>query len=165
MIKDSYIEQAIKAKPGREYYIKIMIPLFVAIIGAISVMFIGVLGILIFVIGICLFMNLSAKRQLEYEYTLTNGSIDIAAIYNASKRKELMNFELEQVTMIVPKDSKRIETEQFAKKRDYTSRRGKGQVISMVVEYNGSRELVSIEPDERTLEHIRNYARNKMYDL
>ena len=165
MLSDSYIEQAIKARPGKDYYSRMSAPLIVAIIGAISVLFIGILGVFIFAIGIYLFMSNAGKGQMEYEYILTNGSVEIAAIYNASKRKELMNFEMEQVTMIVPKDSERIATENFAKKRDYSSRTDKGQVISLVVEVNGSRELVSIEPDERTMAHIKSYARNKMYDL
>lgn len=165
MLSDSYIEQAVKARPGKDYYSRMSAPLIVAVIGAISVLFIGILGVLIFAIGIYLFMSNAGKGQMEYEYILTNGSVEIAAIYNASKRKELMSFEMEQVTMIVPQGSERIATENFAKKRDYSSRTGKGQVISLVVEVNGSRELVSIEPDERTMAHIKSYARNKMYDL
>lgn len=76
-----------------------------------------------------------------------------------------MSFELDQVTMIVPKDSERISNENFAKKRDYSSRTGKGQVISLVIDLNGRRELVSMEPDEKLLAHIKTFARNKMYDI
>lgn len=165
MLSDSYIEQAIKARPGKEYYSRLALPFFVAILGAVSVLFIGILGVIIFAIGIYFFMSNSGKRQLEYEYTFTNGSVEIAAIYDASKRKELTNFELEQVTMIVPQNSERIATEKFTKKRDYSSRTGKGQVISLVVETKGKRELISIEPNERTLSYIKARARNKMYDL
>lgn len=165
MLSDSYIEQVIKARPGKDYYSRMSAPLIVAVIGAISVLFIGILGVFIFAIGIYLFMSNAGKGQMEYEYILTNGSVEIAAIYNANKRKEMTSFELEQVTMIVPQGSERIATEKFAKKRDYSSRTGKGQVISLVVEANGRREMVSIEPDERTMAHIKSYARNKMYDL
>lgn len=165
MLSDSYMEQVIKAKAGNDYYVKLGLPFLLAIIGSISVLFIGFIGIVIFAVGIYLFMNNAGDKQMEYEYILTNGNVEIAAIYNARKRKELTSFELEQVTMIVPQGSERIATEKFTKKRDYSSRTGKGQVISLVVEANGRRELVSIEPDERTMSYIKARARNKIYDL
>lgn len=171
MLSDNYMEQAISAKPGKDYYIQLFLCILLAAAGILlflfigSPWFIGPLGLLVFIVGICLFFYCLGNHKLEYEYTLTNGSVEIAAIYNASSRKELMSFELDQVTMIVPKGSPRISTENFAKKRDYSSRTGEGQVISLVIEIDGRKELVSMEPDERLLAHIKTFARNKMYDL
>lgn len=165
MLSDSYMEQAVSAKPGKNYYIQLFLCVLLAVAGIVLFLFTGALGLLVFIVGICLFFYCLGNHNLEYEYTLTNGSVEIAAIYNANRRKELMSFELEQVTMIVPKDSPRISTENFAKKRDYSSRTGKGQVISLVIESDGRKELVSMEPDERLLAHIKTFARNKMYDL
>ena len=91
--------------------------------------------------------------------------IEIAAIYNASKRKELMHFEMEQVAMIVPENSNRIEHEVFAKKRNYTSGNKERNTVTMVVELNGHKEAVSMELNDKCMEHIRVYAKNKIYDL
>lgn len=165
MLSDSYVEQSIKAKPGNDFYLKLILSVLLAAIGCVLFLFIGLIGFVLFLAGICMFFYFMGNRNMEYEYILTNGSVEIAAIYNASKRKELMSFELEQVTMIVPKDSNRIATERFSKKRDYSSRMREGKVISLVIEYNGRKELVSMEPNEKTLAHIKTYARNKMYDL
>lgn len=165
MLSDSYIEQAISAKPGKDYYIQLFLCVLLAAAGFVLFLFIGALGLLVFILGICLFFYFLGNHKLEYEYILTNGSVEIAAIYNASKRKELMSFEMDQVTMIVPKDSNRISNENFAKKRDYSSRTGNGQVISFVLDLSGRKELVSIEPDEKILSHIKSFARNKIYDI
>lgn len=165
MLSDSYYEQAIKAKPGSDFYLKLLLSVLLAVAGCVLVLFVGMIGLVLFLAGIFMFYSFIGNRNLEYEYTLTNGSVEIAAIFNASKRKELMSFELDQVKMIVPVDSNRITAESFAKKRDYSSRTGEGKVISLVVEKNGIKELVSLEPDEKTLEHIKAYAKNKMYDI
>jgi hypothetical protein len=165
MISDSYVEQALKAKPTGSYYGKMLLGVFLILLGAVLVLFTGAIGLLVFIVGIVLCVYFREERNLEYEYILTNGSVQIAAIYNANRRKELLDFELDQVTMIVPKGSKRLETQHFAKKRDFSSRRGQGQVISMVVERNNRQELISMEPNEKTMAHIKTYARNKIYDL
>lgn len=165
MFSDSYVEQAFRAKPAGDYYVKLFLSVLLAVAGCGAVFFSVLIGFVLFLAGICLFFYFMGNRNMEYEYILTNGGVEIAAIYNASKRKELMSFELDQVTMIVPKDSNRIATETFARKRDYTSRTGDGKVISFVVEQNGSKELVMMEPNEKILAHVKNYARNKMYDI
>lgn len=163
MLNDNYYEQAIQAKPNATHYLKLFLSVFVMAGGLALFLFAGPIGFVILVFGAWLFYYFQSNRKLEYEYTFTNGSVDIAAIFNGTRRKELVAFELEQVTMIVPKDSPRIENEHFVKQRDYSSRTEKEKVISMVVEREGKRELITIEPDEQSLAHIRMYARNKIY--
>lgn len=165
MLSDSYVEQSFKAKPGRDFYLRLFFSVLLVIAGGVLTLFSALIGFVLFLAGICMFFYFMGNRNMEYEYILTNGSVEIAAIYNASKRKELKSFDLEQVTMIVPKDSNRIASESFTQKKDYSSRMGEGKVISLVIEMNGRKELVSIEPNEKTLMHIKTYARNKMYDI
>lgn len=100
---------------------------------------------------------------MEYEYTLTNGSVEIAAIYNASRRKEKKHFSLEQVSMVVPKDSPRISNERFVKTYDFTSKRHPEAVIAMVLDEKDKKQLILMEPNEKTMTHIKNYAKNKVY--
>ncbi|SHE35780.1 hypothetical protein [Clostridium fallax] len=42
---------------------------------------------------------------VEYEYALTNGEIDIDAIYEMKKRKRQVTFNLKEVALLAPKDS------------------------------------------------------------
>lgn len=165
MLNDSYVEQAFKAKPGNDFYIKIILALWVIFLGIPVLLFVGGIGIILSIIGIWLFSYFLGERNKEMEYTFTNGNIEIAVIYNASKRKELMHFEMEQVAMVVPEGSERISHETFARQHDFTSGNKDRKGIALVVEINGHKELVLLEPDERSLEHIKAFAKNKCYDI
>lgn len=162
---DNYVEYAIKARPGTGFYVKLVVAIWVILLGIPMLLFVGGVGVIISIIGICLLVYFWGFSKVEYEYTLTNGSIEIAAIYNASKRKELFHFEMEQVTMIVPENSNRIEHESFAKKRNYTSGNKDRNAVTMVVEVNGAKQAVSMELNEKCMDHIRLYGKNKIYDL
>lgn len=165
MLNDTYVEQTLNAKPGKDYFLKIFAAVLLIIIG-IPLLLVGGLGLLIIAAGIALFVYFAGDSKMEYEYTLTNGSVEIAAIYNASRRKEQLQFELENVTMVVPKGSNRINPqEKFYKTCSFVSKSGEGQQISLVIEENGRKMLVTMEPDERSLEHIKMFARNKCYDI
>ena len=162
---DNYVEYAIKARPDTGFYVKLVVAIWVILLGIPMLLFVGGVGVIISIIGICLLVYFWGFVKVEYEYTLTNGSIEIAAIYNASKRKELFHFEMEQVTMIVPENSNRIEHENFAKKRNYTSGNKDRNAVTMVVEVNGAKQAVSMELNEKCMDHIRLYGKNKIYDL
>ena len=162
---DNYVEYAIKARPGTSFYVKLVLAMWIILLGIPMLLFVGGIGLIVSIIGICLFVSLWGFGKVEYEYTLTNGSVEIAAIYNASKRKELFHFEMEQVAMIVPENSNRIEHENFAKKRNYTSGNKERNAVTMVVEINGAKQAVSMELNEKCMDHIRLYAKNKIYDL
>jgi hypothetical protein len=164
MLNDAYVEQSVKAKPGVVYFFKIFISVLLIVMGLFLIWF-GGLGLFVIALGIGLLVHFSGDARVEYEYTLTNGSVEIAAIYNASRRKEKIQFELDNVTMLVPKGSNRISREKFSKTYDFVSKSGEGQQISLVLEESGKKMLVNMEPDERSMNHIKTYAKNKCYDI
>ena len=143
---DNYVEYAIKARPDTGFYVKLVVAIWVILLGIPMLLFVGGVGVIISIIGICLLVYFWGFGKVEYEYTLTNGSIEIAAIYNASKRKELFHFEMEQVTMITSGNKDR-------------------NAVTMVVEVNGAKQAVSMELNEKCMDHIRLYGKNKIYDL
>ena len=166
MLNDNYVEQSFRAKPDKLFYIKMFLAIWVTCIGLVMLLYIQPgLGLIITVVGVSLLVYAAGDRCLEYEYILTNDNVDIAAIYNASRRREKMHFCLEQVTMIVPNGSERISHETFKKTRKFLSGFGKEKEIALVVEVNGNKELVLMEANEKTIEHIKNYAKNKCYDI
>ena len=123
MLNDSYVEQVFRAKPRGAFYVKLLIAALMICIGLLSIWFALVgEGFLIIVVGIALFSYFFAESNLEYDYTFTNEGVEVAAVYNGSRRKEKLSFELGQVTMVVPKDSQRIANESFQKKYDFTSK-------------------------------------------
>lgn len=155
---------AIKSKVSADYYIKIVACILLILVGFVTTLFIGGMSLLIIVGGVYLLTIIIPEKDVEYEYTLTDGSIEIAAIYNGSRRKELFAFELDNVTMIVPKGSLRISNENFSKKRDYSSKTESENIIALVVETDKAKQLVLLEPNEKAMNHIKMLARNKIYN-
>lgn len=166
MLSDCFAEQAICSKADREFYLRMLL-VFVTFLMAV-VIFLGLnplLGFLVFMITIWLFIVFIGYHKKEFEYTLTNGNIEIAAIYKQVKRKELMHFGVDQIMMVVKEDSDRIQKNEIVKKRNYTSKRKNTDKIALVVDINKKKQLVLLEPNERVLNHIKTYAKNKCYDI
>lgn len=167
MQMDSYVEFAVVAKPKMSLYFKIMLSLVIAVIGVIVAFFVYFLiGLVIFVLGVYFCAMLAGEMKVEYEYTFTNGSVDIDAIYNASRRKDIKKFELEQVKMVVPKNSKRIEHESFRKKYDFSSSDSETEnhVVSLVLDYNGKKDLIHLELNDKCLNHLKMYVKDRFYE-
>lgn len=163
MIGDTYVEQSVKAKPGADYYLKMILATVLIVAGIpLTLLFIGFLMI---AFGVIILIYYAGDARYEYEYTLTNGSVDIAAIYNARRRKEKLQFDLENVTMIVPKDSNRINPQEKYKTYSFLSKAGEGQQIALLMDLNGNKTMVLMEPNERSMEHIKTFAKNKCYDI
>ncbi|MBE5941405.1 MAG: hypothetical protein E7264_02560 [Lachnospiraceae bacterium] len=164
MFDNSFYEMAVKSRAMGDYYLKMVIGVIVTVFGVLAFPYIGAIALIIVVIGLYIVITYAQDKNVEYEYTFTDSSVEIAAIMNASKRKEVFSFDMEQVTMIVPLGSKRIENESFSKKRDYSSAKREDQVYCFVVENDKQKQLVMLEPDEKALKHIKTYGRNKMYN-
>lgn len=160
---DGFAEYAVKAKTEKSFYVKMVLAIWVTFLGIPLLFFVGGIGLIVSVVGICLIVYFWGLRNVEYEYTFTNGSVEIAAIYGSSKRKERMKFELEQVKQIVPSDSLRLGQNNYSKRHDFTSGKQKG--VTFVVEINGQQELVTLELNERCMKHLKQFAKDKMYDL
>lgn len=166
MLNDSFAEQAVKAKADREFYLRMLFN-FILLIMALYIFGVlnPMLGIMIFIIDIWVFCYFVGYHKKEYEYSFTNGNVEIAAIYKQLKRRELMHFDMDQVLMIVPDKSERIANEQIVKKRDYTSRKKGIQKVALLVEIHKHKELVLIEPNERVLTHLKLVGKHKCYDI
>lgn len=164
MLGNSFYEMAVKSKATGDYYIKMLLGIIVTLLGVLAFPIIGAISLVIVVIGVCIIASFVQDKNVEYEYTFTDGSVEIAAVYNSSKRKEIFSFEMEHVSMVVPQGSLRIANERFTKKRDYTSKTRNDKIFCFVLESESAKELVMLEPNEKALAHIKLYARNKMYN-
>lgn len=164
MLNNSFCEMAVKSKTSADYYVKMFLSIVVVLAGVLLFPIIGAISLVLVVIGVCMIGYFGQEKNLEYEYTFTDGSVDIAAVYGGSKRKEVFSFEMDNVSMIVPIGSKRIEHERFSKKRDYSSKKRNDKIYCFVIESDKEKQLVLLEPNERALAQIKMYGRNKMYN-
>lgn len=165
MFGNSFYEMAVKSKATGDYYWKMAAGIIITMMGVLAFPLIGAISFLFFILGIWIIVAFAGDRKVEYEYTLTDSSVEVAAVLNARKRKELFSFDMDQVSMIVPKGSPRIANEKFSKIRNYTSKKKDAKIICMVLDVEKEKQVVMLEPNEKALTHIKTFARNKMYDI
>lgn len=165
MFGNSFYEMAVKSKATGDYYWKMALGVVLTLLSVLAFPLVGGISLLFLILGICVFVIFGGDRKVEYEYTFTDSSVEIAAVLNARKRKELFSFDMDQVSMVVPKGSSRITNEKFSKIRNYTSKKKDAKIICMVLEVEKGKQVVMLEPNEKALAHIKTFARNKMYDI
>ena len=102
---DNFKEQLVRANSGAAYKIA---KIFMYIFGVLALLFLTVLNlILIAFFGLAavgLFF-LKRKLYLEYEYSITNGEVDVDKIIEAKSRKKLITFNMKEVELLAPLDS------------------------------------------------------------
>ncbi len=101
--QDTFFEQIVAIKKtGKEYAAFIGIWLLTAII--VFLLFItNILGPLTLILCFGIVYGaywLSTKLNVEYEYIITNGTMDIDKIINKSSRKRILSFELSNVARL-----------------------------------------------------------------
>ncbi len=165
---DSVIEQVVKRGiPRPAYYGKIAFSFLLVGIGDILTLVMGrvVSGPIVFIIGVYMFLAVWGYGTIEYEYIFINGDVEIAGIYKASKRREFFHFDFDHVIMIAPADSPELGKQKYQRRSSFCSKKSELKQYGILAEIKDRKELIIIEPDERSLAHIRMYARNKCYDM
>ena len=102
---DSFVEQIIQKKKGaKEWAIIIAVVLGALILGFLSFMFLGTLALFALVgIGYGAWW-LITTQNIEYEYCVTNGDIDVDQITARRKRKRLVSVAGRKVECLLPYD-------------------------------------------------------------
>ncbi len=101
---DTFFEQIISIKKDGKAIAAVLGIWFLALVLAIlAFMFSGYLGALAFLLIIGIFygaFKLSTRFNIEYEYIVTNGTMDVDKIISKSSRKRMLSFELSSVSRI-----------------------------------------------------------------
>mgnify|MGYP007101881029 CR=1 FL=1 len=164
MLSDSYVEYAVKSKPEKNFYLGVAGGILCIMLGIFLLLF-DLVGIAIVLIGICLIVFFGKTKNIEYEYIITNGNVEISAIYGASRRTVKKQFDATLIKMVCPGDSNRLAGEQFAKRFDFTSKNKAQSNVAVVVERDEKKELVLLELNDKCIDHMKSYLRHKVYDL
>ncbi len=162
-----YKEYMVKRKKGvKELLLSILIYIAALILSLLVIMYLpqmGGLGLLI-VVG-CFYggYKLAASFNREFEYIVTEDSVDVDVIYNASRRKRLISFSIKNAEIIAP-----IENDEYKyflnrdyKEIDATTHRKDAKVYFAAVEKKG-KFLVKLELPEEALLHLRKFAPSKV---
>jgi len=103
---------------------------------------------------------LRGKQRIEYDYTFTNGILDIAMVINNSKRKKLLSTDVKEFEMLAPISDAGFERmlnhPGIEQKFNYFLNRG-GGLYYAVFTHNGKKTLMVFEPSEKMVEMMKLY--------
>lgn len=155
---DTYCEQLIKIKKGAKFYFGVLgIWLGVVIISLLSLMFLRVLSAIIIVgVGYGAYY-LCGFLSVEYEYIITNGTLDIDIIYAKRSRKRIATFELSDVESIEKYNWSDIDKRRY-KKVVSACNKNDGGAYKLVFSTDSGVSVAVISPDERTRSEIIKYV-------
>ena len=125
--------------------------------------FLGDLVIIVMAGGLYLLYLLFKHLNVEFEYILTNGEMDVDRITGRSKRKRMFTVDCRAIEVCAPMDSSQfsqLEQTQFTHRHDVSSGPGGQNRHFAVAPYKGGGRLLMIfEPDDRILAAMRTYNR------
>jgi|LFRM01.2.fsa_nt_gb hypothetical protein len=105
------------------------------------------------------------SRNIEYEYIVTNGDLDIDIIISKRKRKRIFSASCKDFDIVSPVKSSRFDQSvQGIKNRiDAASSVDSPDAYFITLNYNGERTLVIFEPTEKMLNNFRLYIPRKVF--
>lgn len=109
---------------------------------------------------------LTGKLNKEYEYTFTNGELDIDVIYNKSSRKRVFTGEVKDFEIMAHVDDQNNKNSLTAasERLDYSSGVPSDRSYAFLTNYNSKRVAIVIEPNDDMLDTIaRVLTRRKFY--
>jgi hypothetical protein len=166
---DTFIEKLVTRKKTAVDYI--IIALVVALILVALFFFLATnirigMGIdLLLVVGmIYLGFRIITSKNVEYEYIVTNGDLDIDMIVAKRKRKRIFSANCKEFEIVAPvKSSSFSQQVQSIKNRiDASSSPDAPGAYFATLVHNNSRTVVIFEPDERILKNFRTYIPRKV---
>lgn len=160
-MNDSFIERMVKKERSfKDLGIALLSIFAVFLLGFVSLLFIP--NFALFVVAGASFgaYKLITLRNLEFEYTLTNGFISIDKIMNRASRKRLTSFECKDIESMGDYDTNKarlqnhqVQTRIFASKNET----GSGAWYITVNAKKTGKTLLVFNPDEDLLDAIKKF--------
>lgn len=164
-MNDAFYELLVTRKPKPyDMVVRILVILLIIAVAIGGMPFIGMTSFLVAVlIALLAYYFIFPRLNVEYEYTLLNHDMQIDVIYNRSKRKSLMNFDIQAAEIIAPKQSPRLNSYHPDKTYDYSSGNSSARVFAIETSMDQKKVCIYIEPDQKMIDHMKQWMGSKMY--
>lgn len=106
------------------------------------------------------------RDQIDFDYSYTNGTIDIARVFSKSSRKKYLSFDMNDVIVVAPNDSNYIKgyTGRGLKVWDCTSRDPQKKVYAVVFRDEKKDEnIVLMELEDDFLDAMEHAAKDAVH--
>lgn len=164
-MNDAYYEQLVARKSrSTDIIIRILIIVLLVVIMVITMGLLRFFGVVITaLLAFLAYYFIFPKLSVEYEYILLNHDMQIDAIYSKSKRKKLMNFDIQHAEIIAPKGSHRLNSSHPEKTLDYSSGSPDSGAFAIMIPLEHKNTCIIIEPDSTMINHIKGWMGSKFF--
>ncbi len=167
---DTFIEKIVTKKKGPvDYFITFGLILAAVILTMLSfsIQILQQLGISLLIAAAIIYLvyRLINARNIEYEYIVTNGDLDIDKIISRRKRKRIFSASCKEFEILAKVSSNSFsQSVQSIKNRiDATSNINSPDAYFATLAYKGEKTVVIFEPDERMLNNFKIFIPRKMF--
>jgi len=105
----------------------------------------------------------NAKRIISFGIDELLMSFLFFAIYSKEKRKSKINLDIQNAEIIAPKGSHRLDSYHPETTCDFSSGNANAKVFAIMIPINQKMTCVYIEPDEKMIEHMKQWMGMKMF--
>lgn len=159
MINDIFNEQLIKKeRTGTDVMKSVAIWSAAGVIAVALILFLPMVGPMIALLALWGAYILNGRLKQEFEYSFTNGEMDIDVIYNQSKRKRLLTIDCKKILAMEKVKSKEHVAKDIAKVLDYSSGVMNENLYALTYQIDGQKTRIYIEPNEQILKGIHSFA-------
>lgn len=109
---------------------------------------------------------LISGQNVEYEYIVTNGELDVDSIVNRRKRKRLITVHSRTFDIVAPVGDARYRNEEnanFTRVIDASSRANNGKAYFAVFSKDGQKIKLVFEPTEKMLEAFKTFVPRNVF--
>jgi uncharacterized membrane protein YeaQ/YmgE (transglycosylase-associated protein family) len=108
---------------------------------------------------------LISKFNIEYEYALTNGDLDIDMIISQKKRKRLLSVNCKEFDMVARVNSSQYtrEIKECKNVKDYTSRSKNAEAWFISMRKDGQHTVILFEPLGKMIDSFAVYIPRKVF--
>jgi hypothetical protein len=163
---DMFNEKIVKRrKNALDYTYTAALALAAILLSFLSILYIPQFSLIIIVGAFYLAYFFSSKRNIEYEYAVTNGDLDIDMIVNQKKRKRVFSQNAKDFDAVA-----RIKSVQYTKEikecksiKDYTSHSENAEVWFIYMRLNGAPTVILFEPTDKMIENFYLFNPRKIF--
>ena len=163
---DMFIEKIVKKRKGIvDILLILLIVAAVIILSYLSLLFVPQFAMILMIAFFYLAYILISKLNIEYEYALTNGDLDIDMIINQKKRKRLLSVNCKDFDIVA-----KVNTSQYTRDikeckniKNFTSRNKNADVWFISMRKDGQATVILFEPLEKMIDNFIVYIPRKVF--
>lgn len=166
---DTFIEKLItKKRTSKDSLISIGI-VVAAIFLSVAILFIPIINSVapVLIAAIIYFAYIFMKStNLEFEYSVTNGDIDVDKIMAKRKRKRIFSAMTKDIEIVAKLKSDKYSSEykNIRNKIEAVSTMESNDIYFIVAPYKGERTIVFFEPDQRMIDSFKTKMPRKVFE-